>query len=57
MSSFSCPYLKDENNFCIKLNVDCVPGRKGCVLKSKFQFVISPEERIKQKELSKKSIK
>ena len=54
MSSFSCPHLDTENIYCIKLNVDCVPGRKGCVLARKFQFAVSVEERIKQKELLKK---
>jgi hypothetical protein len=50
MSSFSCPHLDIEKTFCIKLNVDCVPGRKGCVLNRKFQFAIPAEERIKVKE-------
>jgi len=50
MSSFSCPHLDAEKVFCIKLNVDCVPGRKGCVLNRKFQFAIPAEERIKVKE-------
>ncbi|MCW8849850.1 MAG: hypothetical protein OQJ81_07720 [Melioribacteraceae bacterium] len=49
MSSFSCPHLDSENTFCIKLNVDCVPGRKGCVLNRKFQFAFPPEDRIKNK--------
>ncbi len=50
MSSFSCPHLDTEKVFCIKLNVECVPCRKCCVLNSKFQFVILAEERIKIKE-------
>ena len=50
MSSFSCPHLNTETDFCIKLNVDCVPGRKGCVLNRKFQFAFSPEDRIKKKQ-------
>lgn len=49
MSSFSCPHLNTESIFCIKLNVDCVPGRKGCVLTRKFQFAVPAEERIKNK--------
>ena len=57
MSSFSCPHLEVENTFCIKLNVDCVPGRKGCVLNRKFQFAIPAEERIKKKQNSKISNK
>ena len=56
MSSFSCPHLSTENNFCIKLSVECIPGRKGCVLNRKFQFAIPAEDRIKLNELNKKSI-
>jgi hypothetical protein len=50
MSSFSCPHLDIEKTFCIKINVDCVPGRKGCVLNRKFQFAIPAEKRIIMKE-------
>jgi len=53
MSSFSCPHLEFEKEFCIRLNLDCVPGRKGCVLKNKFSFAIPVEERIKNKILTK----
>jgi hypothetical protein len=49
MSSFSCPHLEYERTFCIKLNVECVPGRKGCVLKRKFVFAVPAEERIKSR--------
>ena len=55
MSSFSCPHLNTETDFCIKLNVDCVPGRKGCVLNRKFQFAIPAEERVKNKNQTQKS--
>ncbi len=54
MSSFSCPHLESETTHCIKLKVDCVPGRKGCVLNRKFQFAIPAEERIKIKKETKK---
>ncbi len=57
MSSFSCPYLETETNLCIKLNVDCVPGRKGCIINRKFQFAIPAEKRIKEKTLSLKKAK
>lgn len=53
MSSFSCPHLNTETSFCIKLNVDCVPGRKGCVLTRKFEFAIPAEDRIKPKSTDK----
>ena len=53
MSSFSCPHVNTKKDFCIKLDVDCVPGRKGCVLTRKFQFAFPAEERIKNKKLLK----
>lgn len=53
MSSFSCPHLNTEKDFCIKLDVDCVPGRKGCVLTRKFQFAFPAKERIENKKLLK----
>ncbi|NWF89437.1 MAG: hypothetical protein HXY50_08235 [Ignavibacteriaceae bacterium] len=54
MSSFSCPHLNTETTYCNKLNVDCIPGRKGCVLAGKYQFAVPAEERIKKNEFSKK---
>lgn len=57
MSSFSCPHLEFEKEFCIRLNLDCVPGRKGCVLKNKYSFALPVEERIKIKSLSKRTKK
>lgn len=53
MSSFSCPHINTEKDFCIKLDVDCVPGRKGCVLTRKFQFAFPAKERIENKRLLK----
>jgi len=57
MSSFSCPHLDSEKDFCIKLNVDCVPGRKGCVLTRKFQFAVPAKERIKIRQRQKSNDK
>jgi len=47
MSSFSCPHLKLESTYCLRLKIDCVPGRNGCVLNKKFQFAVPAEDRIK----------
>ncbi|MFA7418786.1 MAG: hypothetical protein WCZ90_03795 [Melioribacteraceae bacterium] len=44
MSSFSCPHITG-NSFCARLNVDCVPGRKGCVLSNKVSFAIPADKR------------
>jgi hypothetical protein len=50
MSSFSCPHINTETSYCIKLDVDCIPGRKGCVLSSrKYAFAFPAEDRIKKK--------
>ncbi|MDX1700818.1 MAG: hypothetical protein R3250_09380 [Melioribacteraceae bacterium] len=48
MSSFSCPHLDIEKVYCVKLKTDCIPGRKGCVISTKFQFAIPAEERIRK---------
>jgi|GEM_PF-1104328 len=50
MSSFSCPHHDSEKGFCIRLQQDCVPGRKGCVLLTKVVFAVPAEERIRKKE-------
>lgn len=46
MSSWSCPHFDDRNDWCQRLNVACVPGRKGCVLPSNLQFAVPPDERV-----------
>lgn len=52
MSSFSCPHI-DPNSFCQKLKVDCVPGRKGCILSNKVSFAIPADKRKMPKEQDK----
>lgn len=49
MSSFSCSHF-DQKEFCFLLHKECLPGRKGCVLKGKVKFINSIEERMKKKE-------
>jgi hypothetical protein len=50
MSSWSCPYFDEVNDWCRRLNTDCVPGRKGCILPCNLRYAVSPEERaIKKK--------
>ena len=46
--TFSCPHL-GEGGRCLLLKVDCVPGRKGCVLKGAV-FSLPVDERIKRRE-------
>ena len=44
--SFFCPYFDQESNGCMKLKLECVPGRRGCVLRGKVQFLTDPDERV-----------
>lgn len=46
MSSFTCSHFDQKEN-CFLLKTKCVPGRKGCVLKGKVEFIISADERLK----------
>jgi len=50
MSSFSCPHFEMQQEFCIRLRTDCVPGRPGCVLAKNSVFAVPVEERIRAKE-------
>ena len=54
MSSYSCPHLDLETGWCHRLNADCVPGRKGCVLYGKVSFVVPAEERVRALEEEKR---
>jgi hypothetical protein len=52
--SFSCPHFRLEDEYCVRLNTDCVPGRPGCVLGSKAVFAVPVEERIRLREEEKR---
>lgn len=54
MSSFSCPNFQCENEQCLKLRTDCVPGRPGCVLCKNSVFAVPVEERLREKAEEKK---
>jgi hypothetical protein len=51
--SFSCPHFKPDN-FCVRLNTDCVPGRRGCVLPASTVFAVPAEERVRLLETEKR---
>jgi hypothetical protein len=53
MSSFSCPNVSSSDNYCLKLKIDCVPGRNGCVLGKRFQFAVPVEKRLADNKLKK----
>jgi hypothetical protein len=45
--SWECKYLWKEE--CQKLNRECEPGQKGCVLKGKYDFPFKEENNKKKK--------
>lgn len=45
MSSFSCPHLDLERDWCLRIKTDCVPGLPGCVLPKNTGFIYSLDER------------
>ena len=47
MSSFTCPHFEAAQEGCQLLKTDCVPGRRGCVLRGKSKFAVPAEERIR----------
>jgi hypothetical protein len=49
MSSFSCPHFEMENEHCLRLHTDCVPGRPGCVLYQSSVFAVPVEQRIRER--------
>ncbi|MCF8261792.1 MAG: hypothetical protein K9J12_13520 [Melioribacteraceae bacterium] len=55
MSSFSCPHLNLKTNLCSRIEKDCVPGRTGCVLSKKVEFIIPAEKRIRKNTQKSKS--
>ena len=52
--SFSCPHFCPDQDSCLRLKTDCVPGRPGCVLAGKSVFAVPVEERIREKEREKR---
>lgn len=52
--SFSCPHFCPDEEQCLRLKTDCVPGRPGCVLGPKTVFATPVEERIRLREEEKR---
>ncbi|HVU35056.1 MAG TPA: hypothetical protein VHE61_16605 [Opitutaceae bacterium] len=52
--SFSCPHFRLNDEHCLRLNTDCVPGRRGCVLPKDTVFAVPAEERVRLKEEEKR---
>lgn len=53
MGSFACPHYDTAQDGCLRLKTDCVPGRRGCVLRGKSVFAFSAEERVREREKEK----
>lgn len=45
--TFSCKNYDYNEDKCLKLNVECVPGRQGCVLEGRVRVSEDLEERLK----------
>lgn len=52
--SFSCPYFRPDDEHCLRLNTDCVPGRRGCVIGKDTVFAVPAEVRVRDKEEEKR---
>ena len=46
--SFFCPHFDQATEACAKLRCECVPGRPGCVLAGKVQFLKPAAERARR---------
>jgi hypothetical protein len=53
--SFSCPHFRPNDEHCLRLNTDCVPGRRGCVLPADTVFAVPAAERVRLKEEEKRA--
>jgi hypothetical protein len=45
--SFSCPHFDPNRDLCLRLDTDCVPGRRGCVLQG-ATFAVPVAERLRR---------
>jgi hypothetical protein len=55
MGSFTYPHYDAAKDGCLRLKTDCVPGRRGCVLRGKSVFAFAAEERVREREEAKKA--
>lgn len=52
--SFSCPHFRPDDEYCLRLKTDCVPGRHGCVIGKDTVFAVPAEIRVREKEEEKR---
>ncbi len=55
--SFACPHFCPDEDHCLRLKTDCVPGRRGCVLEGKAEFAVPAEQRVREREEEKRLAK
>jgi hypothetical protein len=48
--SFSRPHFRIDDDHCLRLKTDCVPGRRGCVLEGRGVFAVPAEQRVRERE-------
>lgn len=54
--SFSCPHFRPDDEHCLRLKTDCVPGRRGCVLEGNSGFAVPAEVRVREREEEKRRL-
>jgi hypothetical protein len=47
--SFFCPHFDAKTDLCMRIGVECVPGRPGCVLVGKVAFMEPAAARVKKR--------
>lgn len=52
--SFFCPHFDAKTDRCTKLGAECIPGRPGCVLHGKVEFMVPADERVKKRRPAKR---
>ena len=52
--SFACPHFLPDNDSCLRLSCECVPGRPGCGIAKSSSFAVPWEERLKEKQEEKR---
>ena len=55
--TFSCKNFDFNENNCMKLKCECIPGRPGCVLEGKVKFSEEIEKRLAELEKKRKARK
>lgn len=48
--SFFCPHFRPDDEACLRLHTDCVPGRRGCVLPRTTVYAVPAEQRVRERE-------